>query len=443
MPKTRRRAGRINIKNSNTALMCAFLLCACLLFFTAAFFGTVVSAGDGGQLKVEVVTDKQEVSVVLKGHIHKEADSFKAELFSDAKRGRCLYTAYEDKQIRFKGLNPGTLYHIKITECINTAYNYKEFSDTSILFRARPLVADAAVYGCDGDAALGAGPGAKADAAGGNDDRAAAFQNKANRAGDKVGDTVYKDKEQVRKVLENAALERKQEVAFDYPEEVQDFAFSDGSLLLDDELCSVAYTWYYLAGTNDYGERISILGKPMYRYDYRFDYNYSAARQKEYLDKTQRIVKKISGGSAQKKSGKDAARVIKRFNKYFTDNCVYDDTLTKGDPYDAIVGGVAVCDGYSKAAHFLLNMAGVPCEYVYGKGFGAGAWESHSWNITELGGRWYSSDFTWDSQLHNTSYLLKGTGNSLFSERHVLAKKFRSEQWKKTHPLSKDDYPDD
>lgn len=430
-----------NIKSCKAALLCAALLCAALLFVAASVFGDVAGAGEKGQLNVKVITDKQEVRIVLKGHIHKEADSYKAELFSDAKGGRRLYTAYEDKQIKFTSLNPGTLYHIKVTECVNTPYNYKEFPDTSILLRARPLVPDAAIYGCDGDVAMAAGSGAKADAADGHDGRAEVFQNNAVRASDKVGGKVYKDKERVRRILENAALERKQEVAFYYPEEVQDFAFSDGSLLLDDELCAVAYTWYYLAGTNNYGERVSILGKPMYRYDYRFDYNYSAAGQKEYLDKSQRIVKKISGGSAQKNSGKYAARVIKRFNNYFTDNCVYDDSLTKGDPYDAIVGGVAVCDGYSKAAYYLLNMAGVPCEYVYGRGYGGGIWESHSWNINKLGGKWYSSDFTWDSQLHNTSYLLKGTGNSLFSEHHVQAGKFRSAQWKKTHPLSKDDYP--
>ena len=446
MPKIiRRRADRIKIKNknrSNAALLCAFLLCAALLFFDYSAFSAVVCAKNGGHLKVKVVTEKQDVQIIPKGHIHKEANGYKAELFSDARGGRCLYTAYEDKQIKFTSLDPGTLYHIKITECINTPYNYTEFPDTSVLLSVSPLVPDAAIYGCDGDAVPAAGSDAQDNAAGGLDGHAAAFQNNASRAGDKVGNTVYKDKEQIRKILENAALDRKQELAFYYPEEVKDFAFSDGSLLLDDELCAVAITWYYLSGKNDYGERISIFGKPMYRYDYRFDYNYSAAKQKKYLDKAQRIVKKISGGESQKSGDKNAARVIKRFNKYFTDNCVYDNSLTKGNPYDAIVGGVAVCDGYSKAAYFLLNMAGVPCEYVYGRGYGAGAWENHSWNISELGGKWYSSDFTWDSQLHNKSYLLKGTENSLFRERHVQAKKFRSAKWKKTHPMSNSDYPD-
>ena len=80
MPKIiRRRADRIKIKNknrSNAALLCAFLLCAALLFFDYSAFSAVVCAKNGGHLKVKVVTEKQDVQIIPKGHIHKEANGY-------------------------------------------------------------------------------------------------------------------------------------------------------------------------------------------------------------------------------------------------------------------------------------------------------------------------------------------------------------------------------
>lgn len=60
--------------------------------------------------------------------------------------------------------------------------------------------------------------------------------------------------------------------------------------------------------------------------------------------------------------------------------------------------------------------------------------------MNKIGSKWYQSDFTWDSSLGNTSFLLKGSGNKKFNRMHVKAGKFKKEKWVKEHPMSKKDY---
>ena len=56
-----------------------------------------------------------------------------------------------------------------------------------------------------------------------------------------------------------------------------------------------------------------------------------------------------------------------------------------------------VCSGYSLAAYYLLNAAGVPARVVTGYGGSGTSDESnHMWNMVELDGLWYNMDITWD-----------------------------------------------
>ncbi len=50
----------------------------------------------------------------------------------------------------------------------------------------------------------------------------------------------------------------------------------------------------------------------------------------------------------------------------------------------------SVCNGYAKAAQYLLNQLGIPCMIVNGDANGA-----HAWNIVEIDGAYYHMDATW------------------------------------------------
>lgn len=51
----------------------------------------------------------------------------------------------------------------------------------------------------------------------------------------------------------------------------------------------------------------------------------------------------------------------------------------------------SVCNGYAKAAQYLLNDLGIPCIIVNGNAGGS----SHAWNIVEIDGAYYHMDVTW------------------------------------------------
>lgn len=53
--------------------------------------------------------------------------------------------------------------------------------------------------------------------------------------------------------------------------------------------------------------------------------------------------------------------------------------------------GKSVCNGYAKAAQYLLNRCGIPCIIVNGTALG----NAHAWNIVRMNGRHYQMDATW------------------------------------------------
>ncbi|MBE6824806.1 MAG: hypothetical protein E7513_05615 [Ruminococcaceae bacterium] len=91
---------------------------------------------------------------------------------------------------------------------------------------------------------------------------------------------------------------------------------------------------------------------------------------------------------------------------YILDNCVYDDsiglddviTVEKAksfDAYGALVEGVAVCEGYSRAFQLLCHGVGIRCINLIGESQN----ELHMWSCVVLDGDWYYVDTTWDDNL--------------------------------------------
>ncbi|EGQ26811.1 hypothetical protein HMPREF9372_1202 [Sporosarcina newyorkensis 2681] len=79
----------------------------------------------------------------------------------------------------------------------------------------------------------------------------------------------------------------------------------------------------------------------------------------------------------------------------FRNNTVPADSYTA---YGALITGIAVCDGYTKAAQLLMNQLGIENQYVFGYGNGG----AHSWNLVKLDGQYYFMDITWDDPVPNT-----------------------------------------
>lgn len=82
------------------------------------------------------------------------------------------------------------------------------------------------------------------------------------------------------------------------------------------------------------------------------------------------------------------------FHDWLCQNVKYSDDGTENvfTAYGALINGVAVCEGYSRAMQLLCDGAGIPCTVVYGSSRNVG----HMWNIINPGDGWYHLDVTWD-----------------------------------------------
>ncbi len=65
--------------------------------------------------------------------------------------------------------------------------------------------------------------------------------------------------------------------------------------------------------------------------------------------------------------------------------------------YSCLIEHAAACEGYSKAAKYLLEQAGIECYTVAGEATNdTGAVEGHMWNVVGINGAYYYLDVTWD-----------------------------------------------
>ncbi len=146
------------------------------------------------------------------------------------------------------------------------------------------------------------------------------------------------------------------------------FRKDSGILLLDFEYTDAARIMAYLEG-----KRSSLSEKDQQ--------TLSAARQ---------VVDSLADVSM---SNAERARA---FHDYLCRNVIYDLAGDESyDAYGALVRGVAVCDGYSKAYDLLCYLAGVPCIRVGGTSENG----LHSWNMVKADGAWYHVDVTWDDSV--------------------------------------------
>ena len=90
--------------------------------------------------------------------------------------------------------------------------------------------------------------------------------------------------------------------------------------------------------------------------------------------------------------------IAQAYYLWLCDNCRYDsaagDDSASHLAYGALVGGLAVCDGYTGAYNLLLKLEGIDCTALFN--------DSHIWTLAELDGTTYHIDVTWGDQYGRT-----------------------------------------
>lgn len=101
----------------------------------------------------------------------------------------------------------------------------------------------------------------------------------------------------------------------------------------------------------------------------------------------------------------DEWQTEKEIHDYIVKNCEYkivESEHVYSSAYGALVNGEAACEGYSKAAKLLLDMAGIESSVVSGisRGFDD-EYNPHMWNAVKINGGFYYLDCTWDDPVSN------------------------------------------
>lgn len=122
-------------------------------------------------------------------------------------------------------------------------------------------------------------------------------------------------------------------------------------------------------------------------------------QEAEYDAKIQELVAQTAGMT------KDAA--VRHFRDYLVEHCEYDYGLAGSLPYDCLIRGRSVCQGYTSVMCNLCHEAGIECEYISGTVTYNGQVMTHSWNRMKLeDGQWYYVDVTLDDTTGSRNYLL-------------------------------------
>jgi len=136
-----------------------------------------------------------------------------------------------------------------------------------------------------------------------------------------------------------------------------------------------------------------------------FEYNYSKGEFKKRLENVRAALNKARYAVANLiTSGMSDFEKELILHDYIVNNVRYDIENYKKNPipdssfeeYGALVLGVAVCEGYSRAMKLLCDLSGIECIIVTGTSISRGVQEGHAWNIVKIDGEYYHLDVTYD-----------------------------------------------
>lgn len=145
--------------------------------------------------------------------------------------------------------------------------------------------------------------------------------------------------------------------------------------------------------------------------------DYDAARQ-VYLDGIAAITAGIDPGWS------DLGKVL-YVNDYLCLNFAYDNSYQIYDAYGFFKYGVGVCQAYTRVFQGVMDALNIRSSFVDSDSL------NHTWNIVQVGGRWYHIDVTWNDpsmipeHQANHEYFLLSTGAMKAARDH-----FEQDDWR-------------
>lgn len=204
-------------------------------------------------------------------------------------------------------------------------------------------------------------------------------------------------------VINNAGKEIQQQmisrnnefkVSFDLPKTYNTTKVSTDlyeSIFADDNKISLK-AGDYLAFSYDQIEYRGEILESGNNYNYIFTISatyYDNYNQEQYIDsKTEEIINSLNLNNLSEYE--KAAKI----NEWIYNNVKYDYNVVDYlpfTPYNALVSGKAVCQGFSTLTYLLATKAGLNTHIIRS--------DNHSWNVVEIGGKWYY----WDTTLNHSA----------------------------------------
>ncbi|MFC5652962.1 transglutaminase domain-containing protein [Paenibacillus solisilvae] len=113
----------------------------------------------------------------------------------------------------------------------------------------------------------------------------------------------------------------------------------------------------------------------------------------ETLAETNEVKKRISQTLSRiLKPGMNDHQKERAVHDWIVGHIAYDTSLVSHSAYDGLVKGKTVCQGYALITYEMMRQAGIPVKIVEGSSRGI----NHTWNLVQIGGKWYHVDTTWD-----------------------------------------------
>lgn len=151
--------------------------------------------------------------------------------------------------------------------------------------------------------------------------------------------------------------------------------------------------------------RFSRLDK-LVKIEFSGSYTYS---EEECADRWARIQEEAEKLLAQAPQGEDDYEKVRYIYETLIRNTDYVlDAPDNQNLYSVLVNGASVCQGYAKAAQYLLNHLGIPCVLVQGR---VEPGEGHAWNLLQVNGEYYYMDATWGDASYQQTEDREGEGD--------------------------------
>lgn len=133
--------------------------------------------------------------------------------------------------------------------------------------------------------------------------------------------------------------------------------------------------------------------------------------KEEYFSRKEELMQVAEGVISSLSDPSDEWQTELEIHDYIVENCRYElaePRLVYSSSYGALVNGLAACEGYSKAAKLLLDMAGIESSVVSGTSSNFNGEEgAHMWNAVNIDGKFYHLDCTWDDPVNEEKEDLK------------------------------------